>query len=217
MTSRRRDIHGHSHLSDGLANGVSEGTSITSASLAFFLRTGRLIGRDCLGVHPEMIHRLARDGLGYPGLEAVVRSTKFAEHAILLLAAGKRQAFTAGHGSLWLAPPLRPWQGEPLIVEQRIYTAHVGKLEEYLRLYEEHALPLALEVLGDLLGYFRTEIGPLNQIVHLWGYEDLNDRQRRRAELADREEWKSYLARSRPLLAKQETRVLLPTSFSPIR
>ena len=31
------------------------------------------------------------------------------------------------------------------------------------------------------LGYFSTEIGVLNQTVHLWGYEGLDDRLRRRA------------------------------------
>ena len=37
---------------------------------------------------------------------------------------------------------------------------------------------------GKLEGYWSTDIGPLNQVMHLWSYTDLNERARLRAELA---------------------------------
>ena len=45
---------------------------------------------------------------------------------------------------------------------------------------------------GRLLGYWTTEVGPLNQVVHLWEYASLNDRERLRGELAKNARW--YLA-----------------------
>ena len=34
---------------------------------------------------------------------------------------------------------------------------------------------------GKLEGYWMTDIGPLNQVMHLWSYKDLNERARLRA------------------------------------
>jgi hypothetical protein len=42
-------------------------------------------------------------------------------------------------------------------------------------------LRIQKRILGNLIGYFHTE---LDQIVHLWGYESFADRERRRALLA---------------------------------
>ena len=42
---------------------------------------------------------------------------------------------------------------------------------------------------GKLEGYWSTEIGPLNQVMHLWSYTDLNERARLRAELAKNQRW----------------------------
>ncbi|MQB01377.1 MAG: NIPSNAP family protein [Actinobacteria bacterium] len=104
-----------------------------------------------------------------------------------------------------------------MIVEERVYTLHVGKMNAYLQLYESQGLPIALEELGNLIGYFKSEIGHLNQVVHLWGFEDLNDRTQRRAKLGGREDWRNYASQSGTYIQQQETRILIPTSFSPIR
>src|SRR3990170_8033507 len=104
-----------------------------------------------------------------------------------------------------------------MIVEERIYTLEVGKVPEYLRLYQEEGLAIQTRILPRLVGYFHTEIGTLNQVVHLWAYEDLEERARKRAELLADEDWKAYIAKVRPLILHQENRILVPASFSPIR
>lgn len=38
--------------------------------------------------------------------------------------------------------------------------------------------------LGQLIGFFFTEIGVVNQVVHIWAYESLDDRLVRRARMA---------------------------------
>jgi hypothetical protein len=37
------------------------------------------------------------------------------------------------------------------------------------------ALPVALKHLGEPLGYYVTQIGPLNQVVDLWKFDNLAD------------------------------------------
>jgi hypothetical protein len=60
-----------------------------------------------------------------------------------------------------------------MIVEERIYSLHPGQAPEYLRLYEAEGLEIQRAILGRMVGYFSTEVGPLNQIVHMWAYRDL--------------------------------------------
>jgi hypothetical protein len=104
-----------------------------------------------------------------------------------------------------------------MIVEQRTYVLQPGKVPEYLRLYEDEGLAIQEPILGSLIGYFSSEVGTLNQIVHLWGYEDLADRDRRRAELNADERWQAYVQKVRPLVVSQENAILVPAPFSPIR
>ena len=75
-----------------------------------------------------------------------------------------------------------------MIVEERIYTLHPGKVPEYLRLYEAEGPASSEPILGNLVGWYTaTDIGELNLIVHLWGYEDLADRARAARAAAGRE------------------------------
>lgn len=50
-----------------------------------------------------------------------------------------------------------------MIVEMRTYALHIGKLNAFLEIYERLGLPIQKRVLGNLIGFFQSEIGPLNQ------------------------------------------------------
>lgn len=104
-----------------------------------------------------------------------------------------------------------------MIVEQRTYTLFAGKTPEYLRHYESEGLAIQTRILGRLVGYFTTEIGPLNQIIHMWAYDSFEDRARRRAQMQADPGWKAYIAKIQPLIQTQENKILNPTSFSPIK
>lgn len=96
-----------------------------------------------------------------------------------------------------------------MIHELRTYTLIPGKQAEYLRLAVEVGRKARGDKYGKLEGYWTTEFGTLNQVVHLWSYPDLNERERLRAELQKNEEWtKGYVAQSRPMLVAQENRIL---------
>ena len=58
-----------------------------------------------------------------------------------------------------------------MIVEERCYTVKPGTVHLYYQDYDPRGLEIQTRILGNLIGYFHTEIGELNQIVHLWGYE----------------------------------------------
>jgi hypothetical protein len=102
-----------------------------------------------------------------------------------------------------------------MIIEERIYTCHCGKAAQYVKMYEAEGLAIQRPILGNLVGYFTTEIGPLNQVVHLWAYESLADRSARRARLSANAGWIAYIAKVQPLVLTQENKILVPAPFSP--
>jgi hypothetical protein len=105
-----------------------------------------------------------------------------------------------------------------MIVEERIYVLHTGvELKDYLTPYVEIGLPVQRSLLGGFLGYFVTEFGVLNQLTHLWAYQDLEDRRERRQRLASDEQWLSCLKIIRPMIMTMENKILSPVEFSPIR
>jgi hypothetical protein len=103
-----------------------------------------------------------------------------------------------------------------MIVEERTYTFHPGKIPAFMAEYEAGPRDLQSRILGGMLGYFTSEFGEQNQTVHLWSYADLADRTARRARLVAEPEWRAFLARVLPMIQRQESRILTPTPFSPL-
>jgi hypothetical protein len=104
-----------------------------------------------------------------------------------------------------------------MIVEERCYTLKPGTVHVYYQDYSAKGLKIQQPILGNLIGYFHTEIGELNQVVHLWGYDSLAERERRRGLLAANADWQGYLKQSPDIILKMETRILIPAPFSPIK
>ena len=104
-----------------------------------------------------------------------------------------------------------------MIVDHRTYTVQHGRMGEYLKLFEAEGLPVQLRHLGNLIGYFQTMHGPLNQVVHLWAYEDLADMERRRSARDADPDWAAYKNKSAGVLLMQENKILQPVGFSPMR
>jgi hypothetical protein len=102
-----------------------------------------------------------------------------------------------------------------MIIEERIYTCYSGKAQLYAAMYAAEGLAIQRPILGHLVGYFTSEIGTLNQVVHLWAYESLEDRTTRRARLLSDPAWETYAAKVRPLVITQENKILIPAPFSP--
>ncbi len=103
-----------------------------------------------------------------------------------------------------------------MIVDERIYTLHPGNVPLFLKQYEKEGMEVQVRILGNMVGYYFTDVGPLNQVVHLWGYESMNDRYERRARLQASEEWQAYAKKMRPLVSHVENKILIPASFCPV-
>lgn len=104
-----------------------------------------------------------------------------------------------------------------MIVEERIYTMQPGRTAEWLSFYGQHGLPVQQRLLGKLIGFFQSEIGELNQVVHIWSYDSLADREQRRARLTTDPGWQTYLRESPKVIMRMENRILVPVAFSPLQ
>ena len=104
-----------------------------------------------------------------------------------------------------------------MIFDHRTYELQPGRLRDFLALYEKEGLPVQSKHLGQPFAYFTTEVGNVNEIVHIWAYEDLADRTRRRAAMAADPAWQAYLQKSREYMKHMNNKILVPTSFSPTK
>ncbi|GLK59883.1 NIPSNAP family protein [Azotobacter vinelandii] len=103
--------------------------------------------------------------------------------------------------------------------ELRTYTIKPTRLADWLALYKSDALPLQMEVLGNLVGFFVTEFGGANQVVHIWAYESLDDRQARRGRMAADPRWLEFSRKNKELdaVVSLDSRLMRPTDFSPLQ
>src|SRR5579864_8561287 len=83
-----------------------------------------------------------------------------------------------------------------MIYELRTYTLVLGGAPQYIQITKEELLPLLAEHGLKPLGYWSTDIGPLNELVHLWAFNDLNERQQK---------WSAWGARPAPRVYRSQT------------
>jgi hypothetical protein len=106
-----------------------------------------------------------------------------------------------------------------MLYEIRTYTFKPLRAAEWLALYKTEALPIQQEYLGELIGFFTTEIGDISQIVHIWAYKSLDDRLERRDRMAADPRWQAFGSKVKALdiLVSMESRIMRPTDFSPLQ
>ena len=104
-----------------------------------------------------------------------------------------------------------------MIYEMRTYRMKVGTVPAYLKLVADEGIEVQKGHLGQLVGYFSSEIGPLNEIVHVWAYADLADRSERRARLSADPRWQAFLPKIQALIDTMDSKILLPADFSPLK
>jgi hypothetical protein len=100
-----------------------------------------------------------------------------------------------------------------MIVEERIYTMKPASVAEWFKTYEAEGFKVQLGHLVNMVGYYTTEVGDLNLIVHLWAYESFEDRLKRRAALGADPAWRAYLPKVAHLLVTQQNRIMNPAPF----
>ena len=101
------------------------------------------------------------------------------------------------------------------LYELRTYTLFVGKMGEAVRIYQELGWP-ALEPYKDkLVGYFQSDAGALNQLIHLWKFDDDADRRRHWSTLYGDEAFMRFASNIRPLIQSQSNQLLLAAPWGP--
>jgi hypothetical protein len=96
-----------------------------------------------------------------------------------------------------------------MIYELRTYTVKPGTLGDMVKAASTVSRDIRGNDYGKLEGYWSSEIGALNQVMHLWSYRDFEERARLRAELAKNPRWTSeYTPLIHPLLVRQDVRLL---------
>ena len=112
------------------------------------------------------------------------------------------------------APFMRPLGGDQAlgsIYEMRSYTYQVGSINKVIDIWAD-AVP-AREEFSPLAAAMYTDVGGLNKWVHIWVYEDLDQRKNVRAEASKTSTWPPP---TREFLVSQETKIMVPSSFSPM-
>ena len=99
-----------------------------------------------------------------------------------------------------------------MIYEIRTYTLKPGMVPEMEKRVAD-ALPNRLK-LSKLAGFWHTEIGPLNQVVDVWPYKDLNERAAIREEAAKDPNWPP---KTLEFMVHMENKILIPAAFSDLK
>src|SRR2546428_14022439 len=96
-----------------------------------------------------------------------------------------------------------------MIYEIRTYKLKPGSLGEVEKRFGE-----AYEYrkkYSPLTAFWHTEIGPLNEIIHVWGYQDLAARAKIRAEAAKDADWPPQTSES---IRTMRSEIINPSPFA---
>ena len=96
-----------------------------------------------------------------------------------------------------------------MIYEVRTYTLKPGMVAQFEENFAK-ALP-ARQKYSKLGAFWHTEIGPLNQVIHVWPYESVDERNEIRAEAAKDPEWPP--ANPSDMYVEQQSEIWHPAPF----
>ncbi|MGB3067914.1 MAG: NIPSNAP family protein [Ottowia sp.] len=109
--------------------------------------------------------------------------------------------------SAFMAPACRP------LIDHRTYTIALRKMPEFLDVFNRLAMPVLMETLGHPLGFWTSFVGPQNQFVHLWAYQDLADYERRCQARDTHPDFPAYMKASGHLITAQHTQLIRAASM----
>ncbi|MSQ10914.1 MAG: hypothetical protein EXR52_07940 [Dehalococcoidia bacterium] len=99
-----------------------------------------------------------------------------------------------------------------MIYEIRTYNLKPGAVPDYLKRFSDGYK--VREKYSPMLGMWTTEIGPLNQVIHMWGYDNLQHRADTRS-AAMKDASGNWPPATNDLLVSQESDILTPIKGSP--
>ena len=107
--------------------------------------------------------------------------------------------------------------GETMIYDYRMYTLKPGATADYRAGVKEIGLPIRQRHGVTLAGWYWSEVGALNQVVHIWGYDDVKHMEEAKHAFHTDPEWTGkYVPRAQPLVESQKTWTMNSSDFCPI-
>ena len=99
-----------------------------------------------------------------------------------------------------------------MINELRMYTTRPGKMMHVVNSSATVAQTIRNgDTYGKLVGHWSSEIGRMNQYIHMWEYSDVEEMRKLRSELASKEDWRNkFVPLVGPYILTQEIRILRP-------
>ncbi|MCY4377644.1 MAG: NIPSNAP family protein [Spirochaetaceae bacterium] len=92
-----------------------------------------------------------------------------------------------------------------MIHDMRIYDVQPGAVPTYMAAVGDLALKIRKDHGVKLAGWYYTDIGPLNRIVHIWAYQDYAHFQEAREKVRTDPRWiNEYLPRVKSLVVRQQ-------------
>jgi len=109
-----------------------------------------------------------------------------------------------------------PQGDQPVIYDMRTYDIAVGQVPKYLEAVEKVGLKVRQDHGIKLAGWYYTDIGTLNRVVHIWEYEDYAHYEKARAAFRSDPRWiNEYQPMTKGLILKQSTQMMNAAPFSP--
>ena len=105
-----------------------------------------------------------------------------------------------------------------MLIDHRVYYIAAGRLEEAVQLYKDYGYKVQTEYLGQPIAFMRATAKGDDTYVHMWRYENEEDRLAKRNKLQADPRWQLYVEKlhAEHLLEKQDTRLLEHVDFSGI-
>lgn len=96
----------------------------------------------------------------------------------------------------------------------RTYDIAMGKTPEYMAAVREIALPVRESYGIKLAGWYYTDVGALNKVVHIWAYRDYAHFEEAREAFRTDERWvNDYVPRVKGMILRQENQLMRASDF----
>ena len=98
-----------------------------------------------------------------------------------------------------------------MIYEARSYRLSPRGVPEFINIFGKAYQKR--QSLSRISAFFYTEIGPLNEVIHIWPYKDAEEREKKRARSRDKKyNWPPKVAH---LLKDQRSEIFIPSPMTP--
>ena len=103
-----------------------------------------------------------------------------------------------------------------MLIDQITYILHPGKAPVLVAAYEQEGAAVIQASLGRMIAFLQAEVGDMDEVSHLWMFDDAADRERRHGKLLADPAWQHFAQTYGHLLVSRRNQLWRPASFSPL-